>query len=120
MARRVFGRRVDRDIDAVIERAEEEGRGPGVVHHHIGTHGMGLRGNGRNILHLEGARAWSLHKNNPRVLSHLRGNARTDTGIVELVLDSKTCQHAFAAGAGRAVHPVGSSNAPVVGVPKRP
>ena len=107
MTHDVLGSRLHRDIHTMLERLEEQRCGPGVVHHHIGAHSMGLRGNGWNVLHLEGARAWSLHKHNPRVLSHLRGNARTDTGIVELGLNSKTCQHAFAEGTGRAVHAVG-------------
>ena len=53
----VFGRRVDRDIDAVLERAEQVGRGPGVVHQHLGAGFVRRRGDRRHVLHLEGQRA---------------------------------------------------------------
>ena len=57
MAADVFGRGVDRHVDAVLERAEQVGRAPGVVHQHLGAVAVRHRGDRRDVLHLEGQRA---------------------------------------------------------------
>ncbi len=113
---RVFGRRLDRDIDAVPERLEVMDP-PGVVHHHLDAPGglprramrmrMRRARDRRDVLHLEGvaARAFGVHDRGVR--AQQRGDAGpVDQRIVETRLDAEPLQHALGEIARRAVDAV--------------
>ena len=67
MAAEIFGAGLDRQIDAVIERAEIERRRPGIVHQHQRAFGVRGRGDRRDVLHLEAQRAGRFDEHRARV-----------------------------------------------------
>ena len=71
----VFGRGVDRDIDPVLERAEQVGRGPGVVHQDLGASLVRRGRDRRHVLHLEGQRARRFAVDDPRVRAASAGRS---------------------------------------------
>ena len=101
MAGRIFRRGVDRDVDAMVERAEIERRRPGVVHHDDRAACMRGLGDRRNVLHLErvGARRFGEHDLGVRL--HQRGDAGADMRVVILDLDAEPLQHRVGEIAGR-------------------
>ena len=57
MAADIFGAGLDREIDAVVERAEIERRRPGIVHQDQRAFGVRGLGDGGGVLHFEAQRA---------------------------------------------------------------
>ena len=102
----IFRRRLDRHIDAVLERLEVMDA-PGVVHQHLRTARMRRTGDRRDVLHLEGVAAGAFGIYHRGVRPHQRGDAGlVDHRIVERRLDAEALQHALGEVARRAVHAV--------------
>jgi hypothetical protein len=69
MPGRVFGERLDRDIDPMPERLEEVDA-PRVVHQHLGTARVRGAGQGGDVLYLERVAAGALRVDHRRVGPH--------------------------------------------------
>ena len=106
MAAEILGARRDRDVDAVVVRAEIERRRPGVVHDDRAAARMDRARDRRNVLDLEGERAGALDIDGPGVRPHQVRDMRAERGIVIGGLDAELLQHAVAEPAGRLVHGV--------------
>ncbi|MNZ90057.1 hypothetical protein D3C78_1090080 [compost metagenome] len=93
MAHDVFRCRLDGDVHAMLERLEEQRRRPGVVHHHERAGLVRLRGDGIDVLHLEGHGARRLHEDDPGVGPDLQTDPRARLRIVEAHLHAHPGQH---------------------------
>ncbi len=60
MAADIFGQGLGAEVDAVLDRLEQQARGPGVVHQGQDAALARHRGDGGDVLHLEGQRAGRL------------------------------------------------------------
>ena len=98
---------MDRKIDAVIERAEKQRRGPGVVDHHRGAMAMRHSRDGGNVLNLERQRAGAFAEHRLGVRLHQFRDAGADQGIVIGGLDPHALQQPVAEAARRAIAIVG-------------
>ena len=103
VAGRILGRRLDRDIDAALERLEVMDA-PGVVHHHFCPTRMRRLGDRRDVLHFEGVAAGAFRIDDRGVRPHQCSNAvAVDLRVVEGGFDSELLQHALCEVARRAV-----------------
>ena len=103
MADDVFGRRLHRDIDAVLERLEQHAGGPGIVHDHHRAGRVGGGGDRRDIGHLEGERARRFDIDDAGPVADQPGHTAADRGIEIGRLDPETPQEAVAEAPRRAV-----------------
>jgi len=122
----IFGRRLDRDIDAMPERLEVMDA-PRVVQHHLdfarnlprAAIRMRRACDGRNILHLERVAAGAFRIDDGGIGPHQRGDAGAiDQRIVERRLDTKPFEHALGEIARWAIDAVGHQ-AVIAGLQKR-
>ena len=103
MAADIFGRGLQADIDALIERTMKQRGGPGVVVDHQRAACMRDRRDGRDVGHFEGLRARRLDQNGAGVRLEQAGDAGADQGIEIAGLDAVAGQHAVAEIARRPV-----------------
>ena len=80
----IFGRRLHRQIDAMSERVEMQGRCPGVVHNDGGAALMCDLRDRRNVLHLERKRAGTFQEHGLglglELLCYIRADVRFEIG----------------------------------------
>ena len=107
MAGEIFGARLDGEVDAALVRREQQGRRPGVVHHHAGAARMGDFRDRGNVLHLETLRAGRLDQHGFGVGPHQGLDACADQRIVIGRLDAHAAQEAVAEGARRQIGGIG-------------
>ena len=88
MAAQILGDGLYRNIDAVFEGFEVEGRGPGVVQHDRDARAMRRLGNGRNVLHLESHGAGRLREDYFRLGTDQALDAAADQRIVIFHVDT--------------------------------
>jgi len=110
MAHDIFGGGLDRDVDAMGERLEVEGRCPRIVQddHRAGS----VRGfhDRRNVLHLEGLRARRLGEHDPCLLGDEALDTCPDQGVVIDGGDAEPLQHIVAEAPVRAIDGVSDKN----------
>ena len=92
----VLGRRLDRDVDAVLEGVEEHAAGPGVVHQHDAALLVSFRGDRRDVLDLEGAGARRLRIDDLGIGPDQVADAAADQRIVIGGLDPHALQEIVA------------------------
>ncbi len=107
MAADIFGAGLDRQVDAVIERAVIDRGRPGVVHQDQRALVVGRRGDGGNVLHLERQRARRFEIDGARVRLHQVRDRAADQRIVIAHGDAVAGQGLIAELSGRAVGAVG-------------
>ncbi len=107
MAGQVFRARLDRHVDAVRMRSEEERRRPGVVHQNAGAVRVRDRGDRGNVLDLEGLRPRRFGQHRSGVRPHQRFDPGADLGVVIGGLDPHPLQSRIGEGAGRTIGRVG-------------
>ena len=96
MADDVFRRRLDRNVDAVLERLVEDAGAPGVVDDHDRARRVRRFGDGRHVGHFEGEGARRLDIDDPRALIDQFGDAAADQGIEIGGLDAEPAEEAVA------------------------
>ncbi len=110
MADDIFGGGLDRDIDPVGERLEEQRRRPGIVHD---DHGAGLmRGFGDrwDVLHLEALRAGRLGEHHLGPVAEQILDRRADQRVVINGSDAEPPQHVIAEAPRRLIDAVGDEH----------
>ena len=110
MADDVLGRRLNRHVDAVLERPEVERARPGVVHQQPQLALGGDARDRRDVLHLEGLRAGAFGEDEARVGAHEIGDAGADQRIVVRRLDAELRQHVVAELARRLIDAIDHEN----------
>ncbi len=118
MAHQVLGRRLNGNIDAMLERLEIKRRRPGIVQHHHRAGGMGGGGDRRDVLHFEGQRARRFGKDQLGVGLDQLGDAGADLRIEIGDLDPEALEDDFADLARRAVGAVDHQQV-IAGIEKR-
>ena len=103
MAADIFGRGLDADVDAMIQRAVKQRGRPGVVVDDQRAAAMRDGCDRRNVGHLEGLRSRRLDQHRPGVGPEQVGNAGADQGIEIGGLDAIAGQQAIAEIARRPV-----------------
>ena len=107
MADDVLGAGIDRDVDAVIERLEEQRRGPGVVHDHPRAALVRGRRDGRDVLHLEGERARRFDIDDLGARAHQGRDIGAQVRVVIGGLDAEALEEGVAEASGRRIGAVG-------------
>ena len=110
MTHDIFGGGLDRYVGAVRERLEIERRRPRVVQNDNSAARMRRLGDGRNVLHLEGLRAWRLGEHHFGVVGDELVDAGADQRIVIGGFDAEPLQHVVAEAPGGAIDAVGDQD----------
>jgi hypothetical protein len=95
MAGRIFGRGVNRNVDTMVERLEEQRCRPGVVHGDQRAVRVGDFGDGRYVLHFESVGAGRFGMDQFGIGAHELFDVGADGGIIISGLDAKSRQHAM-------------------------
>src|ERR1700726_4086324 len=96
MASDIFGAGLDREVNALFQRAEIKRARPGVIHENQGACGMYGSCNGWNVLDLERERARRLDEYGTGIRFHQLGDIGADHRIVIRRVDPVALEHAAA------------------------
>ena len=103
----VLGTGLHGQIHTVVQRIEQQGRGPRVVDRRKQSALAGHGHDCRHVLHLKGARPRRLHEDQAGVVAHKLIDGLPHQRIVERGADTALCQRALAVIACGSIHAVG-------------
>ena len=104
MAADIFAQGLDRDVDTVRDRREEEGRRPGIVEYARDPAPPGHRGDPRDVLNLEAVRARAFHEDRAGgIAQHRLQRVGAGQRVVVTRRDSEPRQHLVAEAPRRSV-----------------
>src|SRR6202048_2915320 len=110
MSADIFGAGLDREVDALFQRAEIKRARPGVLHEEQCACGMYGSCNGRNVLDFERERARRLDEYATGIRFHQPGDVGADHRIVIRRLDPVALEHVVAELASGEIYTVGDEH----------